>query len=594
MAEIDLTQDFEVTYDYVESILRTLPISYYTGRDIDVTLVKTDPTSSYNVMEDSIRVSFVNVMMIISNLKSTANLENHVRAILYHEISHAIMTPNYLMEDSMEISRNPQLAHDVINIFEDERIETVLKNTYYGVNFKEAVIAMNNWRGPKEDPPKDALGAFYNIVRFRSDYVDGRTEFVKRVADIINKYSTLTKYKGGYLRDYVEDVKDLFWDIAKDWMEDNKKDKLDEAMKELGESGGYDSGTESQQEKAVQKAIEKEAQEKRGSGDGSSESGMGGKIVITKTSAGSGEKGNTVKIKGPHGPQSHGHEENDEPGDEGEEIELTEEEIEELLEEIEKIEQDTDDCQRTVTIQKILSTELNKFVDSNLTAKISDIFENFLSRHKNNSAAMHRYSGLLDPRLLATRDDWRIWKYKSTTGPIKGFDKLHLNLFIDTSGSYSNNEDKTNTILKSLDTLEHKYPFLSFDLVTCQISETLRDKKQRYIEAYGGNRLDDKVFKIFNDLQYHDSFNYNIVLFDGDAFTDCSWGSAEKMHKNFGAFNSSKCSIISDSDNQEAIEKYAPQAHSIFVKNRYRGGSGKSYADMLFDNILEAMNKALM
>ena len=158
-------------------------------------------------------------------------------------------------------------------------------------------------------------------------------------------------------------------------------------------------------------------------------------------------------------------------------------------------------------------------------------------------------------------------------------------MFIDTSGSYYDNVQKTNELLRSLITLEQKYSYFDFDLVTCQVGEKIRSKKERHIQAGGGNDLDDKIWGIYAQLQKKDAFNYNIVLFDGYACTDC-----RKDHeKNFGAFNNSKCSIIAEDDNKEAIERYAPNARHIFMKSGRR-----DYAMTLHENIVTCLQRALM
>lgn len=560
----------DVSVTYFENILKTLPVSYYTGRDILVEVSTVADTSYYVPMEDRIVVSYAGMKNMLDELpEDDERLELHIRTVLYHEISHAILTPQNLIT-----SKDSKLIADINNIFEDERIETLLRTFYYGVNFKKTIFQLNHYHGAK---PKDVMQAFYFTVRFRK----GQEVHLNRVNRMINDYRDLKNsldedYQDPYILDqYRRAIWKLFHDIAKDWLEENQKDKLEEkADSKFGKK--YDSLDSDGKADVIDSIINDTADEL----DKTAEGLAGGKGI--KPGEGKG-----ISARPAHGTGSaESPTENVDPSEVEEGVNVEQDEEMEA-----EAEQQQDYVDESRNVQKMLDTALNKFVDVKLTEQIAMIFENFTSRAKNNRAAISRYSGTLNPRSVATRTDWRIFDYKSDLGPIHGFSKLHLNLFIDTSGSYWNNEKQTNTILKSLDTLEKKYPFFEFDLVTCQVSETLRNKRERYIKAQGGNDLDDKIWGIYKQLQKTDSFNYNIVLFDGEAFTD-SRGYREQHKKNFGVFNNSKCSIISDKDNKVAIEKYAPLAHKIIVDGRASGG--KSYSSLLYENIISALTRVLL
>ena len=89
--------------------------------------------------------------------------------------------------------------------------------------------------------------------------------------------------------------------------------------------------------------------------------------------------------------------------------------------------------------------------------------------------------------------------------------------------------------------------------------------------------------KIFKKLQDKNSNVYNIVLFDGDAFTDVSWGhTIAEESKNFKAFDFKNVSIISDPSNRKYIEPNCHSAHVVYTKN---------YTNELFDNIVAVLHK---
>jgi hypothetical protein len=163
-------------------------------------------------------------------------------------------------------------------------------------------------------------------------------------------------------------------------------------------------------------------------------------------------------------------------------------------------------------------------------------------------------------------------------------------LFIDTSGSFCGNDNATNAILYSLSLIERKNPNFSFDVVTMGPDEIILDKKARYIDSCGGNHLSKKIHRIYRKLQLPQTGNYNIVLFDGDAYSnDCrknsDWYGDAELGKGFSAFANNSCTIISDSQNKEYIERYCPNTHTIYTRN---------YVKELNENVLKALQRALI
>ena len=84
-----------VSKPLVEQILKTLPIGYYCGRDIDVELSDSD-TTCINLVEDKIQISYPTISDVAKTLANDSNIENDIRCLLYHEVSHAILTPKSL------------------------------------------------------------------------------------------------------------------------------------------------------------------------------------------------------------------------------------------------------------------------------------------------------------------------------------------------------------------------------------------------------------------------------------------------------------------------------------------------------------------
>ena len=473
----------------------------------------------------------------------------------------------------------------LFNVFEDERIETVFKDYYYGVNFKKNIVLMNNYEGQK---PTNAFGAFYHTVRFRS----GKREHLNIVDNIIEKYYDMdNEERGSYTVSYYQnDIKDLFNKICKDWYESNDRKTLDEFDPK------YDSKNQSGKEQSAGDCARKQNKESGGT--------MGDDTITTiilvdddfdenghnhnPKKEGKGG-GNTVIMKPGSGEPGKGDSNMPSPtsNKEGDDKENKKKELEKLLEKIDKNCRIIDQRKNKSQKQKLLDSTLNKYIDNSLTDNIATIFQNFEKKNNRTKYAGRGYFGVINPYDVG-RKDWRIFTYKDDNGYVNGFDKLHLNLFIDTSGSFSNNVVKVNTILKSLDALERRFPFFEYDLVSCQVGEQMHDKSHRFIKAYGGNDLDDEIHPIYRKLQKAHCFNCNVILFDGDAFTDCRGRGHEK---NFSAFNNTNCYIISDSDNQRYIETYAPKSYKVFVKGGW--GSRVNYSQLLYENILRVLRRAL-
>ena len=571
----------EVSLNMFKTVLKTIPVSYYTGRDIEVNISTTADTSYYEPLEDRITISYAGMESMFEKMESIEDLEECIRSVLYHEISHALLTPKNLMNTKDETDAY------LFNVFEDERIETIFKDKFYGVNFKKNIVLMNNYQG---QPPTNAMEAFYHTVRFRT----GKRQHLTIVDDIIEKYYELMGTDNSYsLTCYKEAIKDLFNKIAKDWYEENDKKTLKNFDKD------YDSKNEKGKEQSAGDCARNENRKSGGSmGDGTittiilvdddfdengknnnpnkKNKGGGNTLIVGKSSEQSGERGevgpcNTDNSKVP----------------DDKEKKEKEKALQDILSKIDKNCRIIDQRKSKAQKQKLLDSSLNKYIDNALTDNIAAIFQNFEKKNNRTKYAGRGYFGVINPYDVG-RKDWRIFTYKDDNGYVNGFDKLHLNLFIDTSGSFNSNVERVNTILKSLDALERRFQFFEYDLVSCQVGEQMHDKNHRYIKAYGGNDLDDEIHPIFRKLQKSHCFNCNVILFDGDAFTDCR---GRNHQKNFSAFNASNCYIISDKDNQRYIETYAPKSYKIFVGGGY--GSRVNYSQLLYDNILTVLRRAL-
>lgn len=486
------------SFTEVRKKLNELPIGYYAFARIPISLSEDEETSYYNPKENTVVISYPIIRQGLENAEKAHEMteeqnESAVRAMLYHEISHAILTPKELK------------MTNVLNIFEDERIETVLADYYLDVNFKENARFINDWVPHK---PENAMDEFYQTVRFR--YNDDVT-LTNQVSDIIRAYQNIDSTSKYNIRTYERDVSSLYNLIAIKYPPELRTPEM-----KIGSGLESDGKKLSETEKEELRAKAKE--------------------ILSELPS-----------------------------------ELTSTCLKEKMAGI---------CNSLEQINERMTNITENYI--NYYKRFDILCQNF-NRRCSGGSAIQTYSGRINPRQVE-RNDYRYFERISTNYGNNQYGALNLNLFIDVSGSFWQSEEEVNTILKALEEIERKYfKIFQFNLVTCQIGERIINKNARRILTGGGNDLDDNIHEIYRKLQNPQRSNYNIVLFDGDAFTD-SPRPIEKRKENFRAFNHTNTFIISDPDNKSAIETYCKNAKKVFTYD---------YVQDLFTNIINAMTLAL-
>lgn len=466
----------KVSISQVETILKTLPISYYIKKSATVKLSETAESSSWDPMNEVITISYKQLSVIFDKISSVDNLEEMIRCMLYHETSHAMLTPKHLA------------VTDIVNIFEDERIETICENYYEKVDFKKFVKLINGFT--EDEVYNSAMTLFYAIVRYRR----GPENLVKEVDKIIDQYAFLT-----FANDddnncycYKEAIKKLYLKVA-DMFDNNTKEELKKKMTSHTNSDINDA----------------------------SELHHHGRKKTTFSA---------------------------------------------------------DRC------AKIVKNITNKYHNDDILQKVEMLLNNIKHASKMTGTAINAYSGIFDARSVA-RDDYKYFLQKNRQGHAKQFAKLHLNLFIDCSGSFCWSDRIVNEMLYALSQFAKKNRDFSFDMISCGIGQTIRAKDDFIQRSRGGNLLTEDIFDQFKKVQHVDAQNINIVCFDGDAFSDPEYGHYRKeYYKNFKAFDTANTTIISDDANSVAIDSHCKRAKVIY---------STSYAKELCKNILYAINRCI-
>lgn len=550
-----------VSLTAIKDIAKTLPIGYYIRRNVDVTISDEVSASFYSVVDDKIVVSYVQISKALesideSEIKDHSEVEEIVRSLVYHEVSHAMITPVSLVNCIKSAfvfipGIRQEDIKNAMNIFEDERIETVLKSFYMKVNFKKLVKLINGKDkisdcGDYESP----IQMFYDIVRFRN----GPEKFVRRVNDIIYKYRLLHKYSPEYdcsstssdvrvdTRMYTKEVLELFKDVVSDFRYNLNK-KMDEQENRQNDSQNGQSSSSNYQPKTSDDSEDSDSEETEvesttpSDEDGEEDSDEGTKVV-----------------------------EEDDQGTDGSEV---------INEEFPGINE---------AVREIFDKINNKYNNERLFQDLERIFISSSKIRKMSGSATNSYSGVFDPR-SAAREDYRYFVRSSTNGSNKGFSNVHFNLFLDRSGSFDSSVQKANEILHALGRIERKYKNFSFTLITCGHGETIESKDYREHYANDGTEISKNIKKIFNQVQVKNATNFNILLYDGIAYNQCRL--AEKdvngSGENFSAFNTSNTLIIVDQSNEIPVRLYCKKARVVIV------GWRESYVDTLEDNLIKSL-----
>lgn len=514
----------ELSFARCESIVNTLPIGFYTGRRINVRVDKDAETSYYDPMEDSIVVSYPIIAHRMKVMpEGSCDEEEAVRSMMYHEVSHAILTPAEALQNSFQV-----------NCMEDERIETVLKNYFHGVNFRKQLIDIHGGKIPQAT---DGKSAFFNAVRFGL----GTGKVQKEVQHIINKYASMNRTTDRYeepigARLYENDVDALFRLVQKEF-----KDNPEEFQPKEG------SGESEPQE--MDKLGEKKQGSSKSKSKSSNESGEGNE---SESEDGEGE----------------GNEESESQNLCGEEHEspLSPEQLKRMVGASLGKQSGLDEAQ---------VAKLNEFQKT-----VEMIIGNFNKKNKGGSG-INAYSGVFNPRAVA-RKDYRYFERAMTTQGNNKFGTCHLNLIIDCSGSYCDNVDVTNGILAVLSEIERKNRNFSMDVAFInhefKLCQTVSERK---MTAWGGNSIPENMKEILMKLQKPQTCNYNIVLFDGDACCNNMYG--RDCNKAFSVFDMKQTTLITDPDNEEYMNPPFTSTKVVVTQN---------YTQELIDHIIHALTIA--
>ena len=551
----------------VKNVFDTLPVGFYLGRRIDVELSETSTMSFFDPAHDKITVSAPTIMEVVENYKGE-DLEEIVRGLLYHEISHVLLTcTEYTSYGSQEIAR-------AFNVFEDERIETLLRNYYKNVNFRKLIFLVNDYQNKsgKANLPNtapDGWTAYYELVRFHK----GEQKWLDRVAYIINRYkkynAATDRYDWGR---YVDEVEELYRQYVKE-VKNNPQQSQQSQQSQSGQQGQQgqqsQSGQQGQNQQQQNGNGNQNSQQNGQQNQQNQQNGQNGQNGQNdQNGQQQNQSGNGKNDKNSTGRNGNQKQHLDSTEDNGTPDGFEQSEAATLAEEAAKATKEFDIAVDPQEIFKAaLDAVINVYTDPDIKAALMKIIDTAQKKRGMYEGAIRVYGGRLDPRACG-REDYR-WGLKSNpNGDARGYAKTHFNLFIDNSGSFCKNDLKVNCLLRALNEL--KSTTFDFDVITINHSICEWPDTNRIFHSGGGTSLRKEIHGIFKKHQLSGCNNFNIVLFDGDAHCADSYSESIGPNglDNFSAFDTDTTIIVTDAENKEYVDNSIKRA-KVKITNNY-------------------------
>lgn len=513
---------------YCQDVLKTLPVGYYLGHPVSLRL---DPTGDSTYIEldcERVTVSYNNICAALKNAPNDIDPEPIIRALLYHEISHALLTPRRLFSGitfsfiDKCCSRYKNGAdkaayiwnhfHDIINIFEDERIETICRNYYMNVDFKRLLVLLNG--DPKNFMNRDPIGKFFALVRYRI----GPKEQLDTVSTIVKDFCGYT-YMMPCCEDYVKSIIKLFASMLP--------------------SSFLSSPAENEQDNDAMQDAQKNGDVQNDQDDG-------------------------AKDQTPPAP-------------------LTDDQVDAIAQSIEEKLKACPIIVEKSQLKKAFKTLSTNKEAATIRAQFERVIQAALNKHKAQSSGSLGYSGRIDPRSVANKD-YKWFAKKSQGSSVKRFSKIQFNLFCDNSGSFCGSRLKMNAVILALKELAVNNHDIQVKVIHCGSGITVPNQESPWLQCCEGSFFDGNLPTIYKEAQQPDATNINMVVFDGE-FTICDKRKGVTEDKAFGVFNHPNCIIVSDTDNEENFNLYAPQARKTFIAGRY--------ADAFIGQLLDQVGRLL-
>lgn len=620
MAKLNLHQ--------LEVCIRQLPVAYYAGAPIVAEATDQSECSFADLATGKVCISLNQINLAISKLPTWT--QRDIRPNFYHEVAHVMNTPASSVS-WMRISSNENCA--TVNIFEDERNETVLAHTFMNVDFRSNLFKTNCYTGPTV--PLRLMNFFYAVVRFhimpKMDCLVNFKDLYECSRKIISSYAYLDcttsmndyfvnghRINGFY--SYVTDIFHFFYQcedqynawVNRELTQCNTRVKALKKLHALIEAGEYTPQVEDPTSndyivKLMLKAgidvegIYKTAQElltiieeilKKISSQASSNSTSSDNTSSDDASSGDTSSDSTSSDTSSNKDTASKHagctsvvdtdtksadaKDNDDAkqDDDGEASSSKDEKpIEETS------------CYDNKISHKSF-TDLGKSFGNLMKKSYDKDVEEVLNFKKfkkdvdgHNAFGRHCYTGKIDPKAIGKNDNWKIFirRTPKASDGVRLGREIHLILILDQSGSYSDNDKATNKIIASMLKAEKMSPIFTFDVVKFSDRSFVAKPSERFSLSGGSTCMGPELTACIKQCIKPSALNYFILLNDGSS---CTFDKVGLM----SVLNNRNTAIIADG---HAIQKQYTDftTAKVISTENYPAELGKNVASMLDDFI---------
>lgn len=617
----------KITYEEMRDIATRLPVGYYLGRKVPV-IVEPSGGAYCDTVKCEIHIGMSLLAQAASHITAADaakwDREKMLRCVLYHEVGHVLLTPKWL--SSIDVAKpdgsgyfpKRTTGHDILNIFEDERLERMLSAFFIGVDFNGFVHLVNG--GNNSD--KTVTEKLYNAIRLRKTTPAISAE----VDDVIQSLVGI----GGATDAYDKIGSALAYSAYAGKVNHLVKLILDESEKEQSEeSGGGEQQQQQQQSGGEQQQSDAEQEKPQGEPESGGDSGEdeGDKSEEKSEDADKSSKSGEDDADGEDEDKSNGEDEGnsedesngeDSGGDEGKSNGKGEDEAEDdehgdgddgdadedpVPAEESGESEPPDGCQKprpVIMPSGALKTLAGK-IFSTPTSEVAKTLGRFAQRisKKKGAQAAGRWSALhgkIDTRRDAM-DKERIFRRSSDVGE-RLMSAVNLTLWVDHSGSFRGSKDVLNQILAATATaMKMSGGKLAVNVVKMEEYATVADEHDWAVNPDGDNAINNSYVLAWERTRRRDRRNIDIVVFDGVCSCSAHYlhrgRSLESVRKKLSheldavkkMWDSPDCWILSDTDNQKLFDAMAPKSHRTYMKS--------GYATQLQAKVIEILDRIL-
>lgn len=552
-----------INLEEMKEIAKRLPIGFYLGRKTPV-IVEPGKRAYCDTVKGVIHLGVGVLQMAARQIDASDaaewDREALLRCLLYHEIGHLLLTPSDLKQTTLYPLPDELQKHQssIINIFEDERIESLLASAFIGVNFKKFVRLMHKQRVNGGD----MLSKIFKAIRLR----ETTTEISDEIDDAIKKLRKLNVNTNRSVSCWPDNFDKRLVKIINMILEQEK----DQEKEQKEDSNNSDKSEQSSNNSAANNG-----------GNGEEESEEDGASAPSPNESSPNES-----------------EENDDEG-EDDPAESDEDESASPSENESKPECDgPSSCGKKIELPEDYLRSLAASIFSTPPPNVAKTLNKFASRlaKKKGYQAAGIWSGLhgkIDNKRDAMGKD-KIFRRKSDVGDSL-MDSVNMNLWVDVSSSFFRSKDELNNILAAVSrALQMAGSKLKVNVIHAGECALVVPSDSWAVDPHTDNGINGTYLEAWKKTRDKTRRNIDIVVFDGV----CGIGAhlmniGHSSHPQISfeieiakkIWNNRDCWIVCDNENRLFFTESVPKAHVTYI--------GEDYARHLQSKVIEILDRIL-